>query len=233
MMEPVKNKLTIAIDGHSSCGKSTVAKDLAKVLGYIYIDSGAMYRSVTLLCMENHLIKNELVDEYNLKILLNDLTIHFTFDASNSRYITWMNNQAVEDKIRTLSVSDNVSVVSKIGFVRENLVKLQQEMGKNGGIVMDGRDIGTVVFPHAELKIFMTASPQVRAQRRFNELKASGQVASLQEVLENIEKRDYIDANREISPLRKADDAIVLDNSYLTKKEQLEKLINLVNQRTK
>jgi cytidylate kinase len=232
-MEPIKKKLTIAIDGHSSCGKSTVAKDLAKVLEYIYIDSGAMYRSVTLICMENGGIAGDIVDEAKLKKLVTELTIHFTFDAANNRYITWMNQIDVEDKIRTLAVSNNVSAVSKIGFVREKLVKLQQAMGENGGIVMDGRDIGTVVFPKAELKIFMTASPQVRAQRRFDEISATGQKVSFQEVLQNIEKRDYIDANREISPLRKADDAVILDNSYLTKKEQLEKLIDLVNQRIK
>jgi cytidylate kinase len=226
-------KLTIAIDGHSSCGKSTVAKDLAKLLGYTYIDSGAMYRSVTLFCMENGLIVGDHVDEAKLKTSLQDFTVHFTFDAANQRYITWMNHQEVEDKIRTLAVSNSVSAVSKIGFVREKLVKLQQEMGQKGGIVMDGRDIGTVVFPNAELKIFMTASPQVRAQRRFDEIKATGQTVSFQEVLDNIEKRDYIDANREISPLRKADDAVILDNSYLTKKEQLDKLIDLVNQRSK
>ncbi len=226
-------KLTIAIDGHSSCGKSTVAKDLAKVLGYTYIDSGAMYRSVTLFCMVNDLIEGDYVNEEKLKTSIQDFTVHFTFDAANQRYITWMNHQEVEDKIRTLAVSNNVSAVSKIGFVREKLVKLQQEMGKNGGIVMDGRDIGTVVFPNAELKIFMTASAQVRAQRRFDEIKAAGLEVSFQEVLDNIEKRDYMDANREISPLRKADDAVILDNSYLTKKEQLDKLIELVNQRNK
>jgi len=226
-------KLTIAIDGHSSCGKSTVAKDLAKVLGYTYIDSGAMYRSVTLFCMVNGLIEGDYVNEDKLKTSIQDFTVHFTFDAANQRYITWMNHQEVEDKIRTLAVSNNVSAVSKIGFVREKLVKLQQEMGKNGGIVMDGRDIGTVVFPNAELKIFMTASAQVRAQRRFDEIKAAGLEVSFQEVLDNIEKRDYMDANREISPLRKADDAVILDNSYLTKKEQLDKLIELVNQRNK
>ncbi len=226
-------KLTIAIDGYSSCGKSTVAKDLAKVLGYTYIDSGAMYRSVTLFCMENSLMEGDYVDEARLKILIQDLTIHFTFDAANQRYITWMNHQKVEDKIRTLAVSNNVSAVSKIGFVRKKLVKLQQKMGEKGGIVMDGRDIGTVVYPQAELKIFMTASPQVRAQRRFDEIKATGQEVLFQEVLDNIEKRDYIDANREISPLRKAEDAVILDNSFLTKQEQLEELIALVNQRSK
>ncbi|MFA6400031.1 MAG: (d)CMP kinase [Salinivirgaceae bacterium] len=232
-MENPKKRLTIAIDGHSSCGKSTVAKDLAKVLGYTYIDSGAMYRSVTLFCMEHGLMEGDHVDETELKNSIQDLTIHFTFDETHERYITWMNHQEVEDKIRTLAVSNNVSAVSKIGFVREKLVKLQQEMGKKGGIVMDGRDIGTVVFPQAELKIFMTASPQVRAQRRFDEIKATGQEVSFQEVLDNIEKRDFIDANRDISPLRKADDAIILDNSFLTKQEQLEKLIALVNQRSK
>jgi cytidylate kinase len=232
-METKKKKLTIAIDGHSSCGKSTVAKDLAKALGYTYIDSGAMYRSVTLLCMEHGLIDGEQVNLEALKPLMENLSIYFTFDADKQQYITWMNNRKVEHKIRSIEVANNVSVVSKIDFVRSKLVAMQQEMGKQGGIVMDGRDIGTVVFTDAELKVFMTASPQVRAQRRFDELKAAGHQLTFEEVLENIEKRDYMDANREIAPLKKAVDAVVLDNSYLSKEEQLAKLIALVDQRSK
>jgi cytidylate kinase len=232
-MEISTKKITIAIDGHSSCGKSTVAKDVSKELGYTYIDSGAMYRTVTLFCIQNHLIQGDTVDEHKLRALMDSIHIHFTFDANTEHYITWLNHQVVEEKIRTIEVSDQVSLVSKIGFVREKMVKLQQELGKDGGIVMDGRDIGTVVFPDAELKIFMTASSEVRAQRRYAELLSGGHKVTLLEVKENIEKRDFIDANREIAPLRQADDAVVLDNSYLTKEEQLQKIIDLVNERTK
>jgi cytidylate kinase len=232
-MEKTNKKLTIAIDGHSSCGKSTAAKDLAKALDYTYIDSGAMYRSVTLLCMDKQLINGDIVDEAALKHVLADFTVHFTFDSQTQKYLTWMNNQMVEDRIRSIELANQVSLVSKIGFVRTKLVKMQQAMGQQGGIVMDGRDIGTVVFPDAELKIFMTASAKVRAQRRYDELSAEGHKLSFDEVLANIEKRDFIDENREIAPLRKADDAIVIDNSYLTREEQLEKIIDLVKQRIK
>lgn len=232
-METQKKKLTIAIDGHSSCGKSTAAKDVAKALNYTYIDSGAMYRSVTLLCMEKNLIQGETIKEAELKKLLENFSMHFTYDAGNQKYITWVNNEMVEDRIRTIEVANQVSLVAKIGFVRTKLVRMQQAMGKTGGIVMDGRDIGTVVFPNAELKIFMTASAKVRAQRRYDELTNEGHQLSFEEVLKNIEKRDYIDENREIAPLRKAEDAIVIDNSYLSRQEQLDKIIDLVNQRSK
>jgi len=205
---------------------------LAKKLNYTYIDSGAMYRAVTLLCIQKKLITGDVVDEQGLKKEMESLKIHFTFDASSQQYLTWLNNKLVEDQIRTIEVSDKVSPVSKLGFVREKLVRMQQELGRDKGIVMDGRDIGTVVFPDADLKIFMTASVEVRAKRRFDELTSKGQEVSLSEVMENIEKRDYMDQNREIAPLRQANDAVVLDNSFLTKEEQLEKLVELVNKKT-
>jgi cytidylate kinase len=222
-------RLTIAIDGHSSCGKSTVAKELAKKLGYIYIDSGAMYRAVTLYCIEHNLIQNNQVDLVELKKGIETLEIHFTYDQANQKHLTWLNNRLVENEIRQIQVADKVSLVSTIGFVREKMVNLQQQMGSKGGIVMDGRDIGTVVFPHADLKIFMTASVEVRAQRRYDELLAKGEKVTFSEVKENIAKRDYIDQNRDIAPLRQAPDAYVLDNSYLTRDEQFQKILELVN----
>ncbi len=228
-----KKRLTIAIDGHSSCGKSTVAKSLAKILHYTYIDSGAMYRAVTLFCLKNNLINNDIIEEQKLKTLLPSIKIHFTFEKEKQQYLTWLNSELIENEIREIEVSDKVSLVSKIGFVREKLVLLQQEMGKNGGIVMDGRDIGTVVFPNADLKIFMTASAQVRAQRRYDELILKGSSVTFKEIKQNIEKRDYIDQNREIAPLRQADDAILLDNSFLTRKEQLNKILKLVSTKIK
>ena len=220
-------KITIAVDGFSSCGKSTMAKDLAKEIGYIYIDSGAMYRAVTLYCMENNLIDNmNKVNEEELLKHINDIHISFTLNPETGRPDTYLNGIRVEDKIRTMEVSNKVSPVSAIGFVREAMVAAQQEMGKSKGIVMDGRDIGTTVFPDAELKIFVTASPEIRAQRRFDELKAKGQNPVFEEILKNVEVRDFIDQNREDSPLRKADDAIELDNSHLTIAEQKEWLMN-------
>lgn len=228
-MTNLNRKLTIAIDGHSSTGKSTVAKSLAKMLGYLYIDSGAMYRAVTLFCIDNNIIDAGNVNEQLLKHHLNNISINFTYDNSRQKYLTWLNNQMVEEKIRQLQVSDNVSAVSKIGFVRQKLVALQQQLGANGGIVMDGRDIGTVVFPNADLKIFMTASVNVRAQRRYDELVANGEQVDFELVKQNIEKRDFIDQNREISPLVKAHDAIVIDNSSITREQQLQMLLELVN----
>lgn len=224
----MKKKLIIAIDGHSSCGKSTVAKQVAKQLNYTYIDSGAMYRAVTLFCIKNQLIEGDKVDSEHLQKRIDEINIHFTFDAKNHRYLTWLNNELVEDAIRTIEVSDKVSPVSKIGFVREKLVYLQQKMGAKGGIVMDGRDIGTVVFPNADVKLFMTASVEVRAQRRYDELRAKGDNVSFSEVADNIAKRDFIDQNREISPLVQAADAIVIDNSELTREQQLDKIIDIV-----
>lgn len=232
-MGKTEHKITIAVDGHSSCGKSTVAKSLAKLLGYTYIDSGAMYRAVTLFCMRKELMQEGHVLQEELKPLLDSIKVHFTFDSDKQQYLTWLNSELVEDEIRDIEVSERVSIVSQIGFVREKLVELQQEMGAKGGIVMDGRDIGTVVFPHAELKIFMTASAEVRAERRFKELIAKGSSVSLEDIIKNIEKRDYIDQTREISPLKQADDAILIDNSFLSREEQLNKILDLVNSKIK
>ena len=213
-------KITIAIDGYSSCGKSTMAKDLAREVGYIYIDSGAMYRAVTLYCLENQLFTEGGIDTEKLETAMPGIQISFQLNPETGRPMTFLNGVNVEDRIRTMEVSNRVSPVAALPFVREALVKLQQEMGKEKGIVMDGRDIGTTVFPDAELKIFVTASAEVRAQRRYDELKAKGQEASFDEILANVKERDYIDQNREVSPLRKAEDAILLDNSNLTIEEQ-------------
>lgn len=213
-------KITIAIDGYSSCGKSTMAKDLAREIGYIYIDSGAMYRAVTLYCLENGLFTEDGIDTERLKKDISDIRISFRLNPETQRPMTHLNGINVEDRIRTMEVSSHVSPVAALGFVREALVKQQQEMGKAKGIVMDGRDIGTVVFPDAELKIFVTATAEIRAQRRYDELKAKGQEASYEEILTNVKERDYIDMNREVSPLRQAADAILLDNSQLTIEEQ-------------
>ena len=213
-------KITIAIDGYSSCGKSTMAKDLAREVGYIYIDSGAMYRAVTLYCLENQLFTAEGIDTARLEANMPGIHISFQLNPETGRPMTYLNGVNVEDRIRTMEVSNRVSPVAALPFVREALVKLQQDMGKEKGIVMDGRDIGTTVFPEAELKIFVTASAEVRAQRRYDELRAKGQEASFEEILANVKERDYIDQNREVSPLRKADDAILLDNSHLTIEEQ-------------
>lgn len=216
-------KIIIAIDGFSSCGKSTMAKDLAKEIGYIYIDSGAMYRAVTLYCIEHQLFDEKgQVKEEELKARMNDIHISFRLNPETQRPMTYLNGMNVEDRIRTMEVSSHVSPVAALGFVREALVRLQQEMGKEKGIVMDGRDIGTAVFPQAELKIFVTASPEIRAQRRYDELKAKGQEASFDDILYNVKERDRIDQTREISPLRQAEDAILLDNSHLTILEQKE-----------
>lgn len=227
MESKAKGKI-IAIDGFSSCGKSTVAKQLAKQLNYTYIDSGAMYRVITLFCMKHNLINQAQVDESTLRNRISEVKIHFTFDEVNQQYLTWMNQELVEDEIRSIEVSNNVSLVSKIGFVREKMVALQQEMGEAGGIVMDGRDIGTVVFPNADVKIFMTASVDVRAKRRYDELISKGDSVSYEDVAKNIADRDYIDQNRDIAPLKQAQDAIVLDNSELSREEQLQKLIDIV-----
>lgn len=220
-------KIIIAIDGFSSCGKSTMAKDLAKEIGYIYIDSGAMYRAVTLYCIENGLFaSNGQINEEGLKEKMQDIHITFQLNPETQRPMTYLNGINVEDKIRTLEVSSRVSPVAALSFVRKALVEQQQAMGKEKGIVMDGRDIGTAVFPNAELKIFVTASASIRAQRRYEELKAKGQEASFEEILHNVEERDHIDQSREVSPLRKADDAILLDNSHLTIAQQKEWLQN-------
>jgi len=227
----LKEKIIIAIDGHSSSGKSTVAKELAKILGYIYVDSGAMYRAVTLFCMENNLIDGELVKEGELRKKMEDIKISFRLNPSTGIADTFLNGENVEDEIREIEVSNLVSPVSKIGFVREAMVELQREFGKDKGIVMDGRDIGTVVYPDAELKIFMTASPEVRAKRRFDELISKGSSVSFDSILQNVVNRDHIDSSRDHSPLKQAKDAILLDNSSLSREEQLEWIINLINER--
>ena len=222
-------KITIAIDGFSSCGKSTMAKSLAKEIGYIYIDSGAMYRAVTLYCIENGLIEDGEIRTETLKEDLKRINISFKINAETGQPDTYLNAENVENKIRTMLVSSMVSQVSALDFVRSAMVEHQQKMGKEKGIVMDGRDIGTTVFPDAELKIFVTASAEVRAQRRFDELKSKGQEASYDEILHNVKQRDYLDQNREVSPLRQASDAILLDNSTLTIEEQKAWLINQFN----
>lgn len=213
-------KITIAIDGHSSCGKSTMAKDLARELEYVYVDTGAMYRAVTLYCIQNGLIEGDKVDVEALRGQMDRIHISFLFNPETGRPDTYLNNVRVEDTIRTMEVSSKVSFIAVIDFVRSAMVAQQQEMGKDGGIVMDGRDIGTTVFPNAELKIFVTASAEVRAQRRFDELTAKGEECNYEEILKNVQERDYIDSHREVSPLRQADDAIVLDNSNMTIPEQ-------------
>lgn len=218
-------KITIAIDGFSSCGKSTMAKDLAREIGYIYIDSGAMYRAVTLYCIENSLVDGKEINTDKLREAMKDIRISFQLNAETGRPDTYLNGVNVESKIRTMEVSSLVSPVATLDFVREAMVAQQQAMGEEKGIVMDGRDIGTTVFPDAELKIFVTASAEVRAQRRYDELKAKGQEASYEEILANVKERDFIDQNRKVSPLRKADDAILLDNSNLTIAEQKEWLM--------
>lgn len=222
-------KIVIAIDGFSSCGKSTMAKDLARKIGYIYIDSGAMYRAVTLFCLENGLIRNGKIDEEQLRDKISDIHIEFRLNPETGLPETWLNGVNVEQKIRTMEVSNNVSPVSALAFVRHAMVAQQQEMGLKKGIVMDGRDIGTTVFPDAELKIFLTASPEVRARRRVDELIAKGETVSFEEVLENVKNRDHIDQTRTESPLRKADDALLLDNSHLTIPQQDEWLLAQYN----
>lgn len=221
-------KLIIAIDGYSSCGKSTFAKAIAKELGYIYIDSGAMYRAVTLYCMRKRFITRE---GFNLNGVINNLTeinLSFVFNSETRQYETFLNNENIENEIRGLEVSSFVSKISQIQEVRSRMVELQRQIGMEKGIVMDGRDIGTIVFPDADLKIFMTASLDIRAKRRFDELKAKGNVIDFEEIKRNIVARDIADENRDISPLRKAEDAITLDNSRMSVKEQMEWVMNII-----
>lgn len=225
-------KITIAIDGFSSCGKSTMAKDLAREIGYIYIDSGAMYRAVTLYSLQHNLIQGETIDTDGLKNQLKDIHISFKLNPETDRPDTYLNGVNVEADIRTMAVSSKVSLIAALDFVRQAMVMQQQEMGKAKGIVMDGRDIGTTVFPDAELKIFVTASPEIRAQRRYDELKGKGQEANFDDILENVKQRDYIDQHREVSPLRKADDALLLDNSHMTIAEQKRWLTEQFNKTT-
>lgn len=226
-------KIVIAIDGFSSCGKSTMAKDLAREVGYIYVDTGAMYRAVTLFAMRNDVFDAEgNIDETRLKALLPDVKLTFQLNNETKVPEVCLNGENVERYIRTLEVSQHVSPIAALPFVREKLVEQQQAMGNEKGIVMDGRDIGTVVFPNAELKIFVTASAEIRAQRRFKELETKGMPADFDEILQNVEQRDYIDTHRETSPLRQADDALVLDNSHLTIAEQKVWLMEKFNERT-
>lgn len=225
-------KITIAIDGYSSCGKSTMAKGLASHIGYTFVDTGAMYRAVTLFALRNNLIDADgKVDAAALQRRLGDITVTQCHNAELGKAETFLNGENVEGEIRGMEVSSHVSAIATMPFVRAELVRQQQAMGKAGGIVMDGRDIGTTVFPDAELKIFVTASPQVRAQRRYAELQAKGQAATIEEVLKNLEERDYIDSHREVSPLRQASDAVVLDNTNLSPAEQLAMLIALYRER--
>lgn len=226
-------KIVIAIDGFSSCGKSTMAKDLAHEVGYIYVDTGAMYRAVTLFAMRNDVFDAEgNIDETRLKALLPDVKLTFQLNNETKLPEVCLNGENVERYIRTLEVSQHVSPIAALPFVREKLVEQQQAMGNEKGIVMDGRDIGTVVFPNAELKIFVTASAEIRAQRRFKELETKGMPADFDEILQNVEQRDYIDTHRETSPLRQADDALVLDNSHLTIADQKVWLMEKFNERT-
>lgn len=222
-------KITIAIDGFSSTGKSTLAKQVAKQLGYVYVDTGAMYRAVTLFAMQNNLIDEVDFNKEELIKRLSEIDLSFQFNPQLGFAEMYLNKVNVEKQIRTLEVSNFVSQIAEVSQVRAMLVKQQKQMGKDKGVVMDGRDIGTVVFPDAELKIFMTASPDVRAQRRFDELSDKGQLVSYDRVLENVMQRDYIDTHREDSPLVKADDAIEIDNSYLSREEQFKKVLELVN----
>ena len=224
-------KITIAIDGHSSCGKSTMAKALARRVGYVYVDTGAMYRSVTLYALRNNLFNADgSIKTSELEAAVPDIVIEQK--SIDGKTTTFLNGENVEREIRTLEVSNHVSPIAALGFVRTAMVAQQQRMGEQGGIVMDGRDIGTVVFPHAELKIFVTASAEVRAQRRYDELQQKGMPADYADILKNVEERDYIDSHREVSPLRQADDAILLDNSHMTIPEQNEWLLERFREAT-
>ena len=222
--------ITIAIDGYSSTGKSTLAKQLAKHLGYVYVDTGAMYRAVTFFAMQHGYISKDYFDKETLVNGLESIKLNFVFNSEIGFAEMYLNNVNIEKQIRTIEVSNFVSKVAEVSQVRAKLVEQQQEMGKNKAIVMDGRDIGTVVFPNAELKIFMTASPETRAQRRFDELQAKGDSVSFEEVLKNVQERDYIDTHREDSPLVIAQDAIEIDNSYLTREEQFNTVLELIEE---
>ena len=216
-------KIIVAIDGHSSCGKSTMAKSLAAQVGYIYVDTGAMYRAVTLFAMRQGLFDAQgQPDAARLEALVPEIEVSFRLDPDTHLPLVCLNGEVVEEEVRTLEVSSHVSAIAALPFVREALTRQQQRMGEEKGIVMDGRDIGTVVFPQAELKVFVTASAEVRAQRRFLELTAKGQAVAFEDILRNVQERDYIDSHREVAPLRQADDALVLDNSEMTREEQMQ-----------
>ena len=221
-------KITIAIDGYSSTGKSTLAKQLAEHLGYVYVDTGAMYRAVTLFAMQNGYIDKEFLDKETLIQSLPAVKLEFRLNEESGIADMYLNGENVEDEIRTINVSNFVSRIAEISEVRSKLVREQQKMGEKKGIVMDGRDIGTVVFPNADLKIFMTSSPETRAQRRYDELVAKKQEVTYEEVFDNVKNRDHIDTSRKDSPLKKADDAVEIDNSELTREEQFAKVVSLV-----
>ncbi len=225
----MNRKLIIAVDGYSSCGKSTFAKAIAKELNYLFIDSGAMYRAVTLFCIRKGYIRKSMVKEKDISESMSDIYIKFRYNPDIDQYETYLNGENVETEIRQVEVSSLVSIISKIRAVRERLVELQREIGMMKGIVMDGRDIGTVVFPDADIKIFMIATEEIRAERRYKELQGKGINVEFQDVLDNIAERDEIDSGREISPLRKADDAFVLDNSDMTVSEQMEWFREILN----
>ena len=226
-------KIIVAIDGHSSCGKSTMAKSLAAQVGYIYVDTGAMYRAVTLFAMRQGLFDAQgQPDAARLEALVPEIEVSFRLDPDTHLPLVCLNGEVVEEEVRTLEVSSHVSAIAALPFVREALTRQQQRMGEEKGIVMDGRDIGTVVFPQAELKVFVTASAEVRAQRRFLELTAKGQAVAFEDILRNVQERDYIDSHREVAPLRQADDALVLDNSEMTREEQMQWLLDRFEERT-
>lgn len=224
-------KIIVAIDGHSSCGKSTMAKWLARQVGYIYVDTGAMYRTITLFAIRKGLTNRDGIDEAGLKACLKEAAVSFVLDPQTNQPLACLNGEIVENEIRGMEVSSKVSLVAALPFVREVLTTQQKRMGDKKGIVMDGRDIGTAVFPNAELKIFVTASAEVRAKRRYDELLGKGETnIDFESILKNVQERDYIDSHREINPLRKADDALVLDNSNLTKDEQNQWMLDRFNE---
>lgn len=223
----MSHKITIAIDGYSSCGKSTTAKMVAKQLGYAYIDTGAMYRAVTLYFLENHI---SLTNPKEIKSALDQIQITFRVDPETGENTTYLNGVNIEKEIRKMYISENVSQVAALVEVRRAMVAQQQKMGKSKGVILDGRDVGTVVFPNAELKVFMTAQPEIRAERRQQELLAKGEMVPFDEVLKNLAHRDHLDTTREEGPLRQADDALVLDNTYLSVDEQVELVVNWVDQ---
>ena len=225
-------KITIAIDGHSSCGKSTMAKDLAREIGYIYIDSGAMYRCCTLFALQQGLILPDgSIQTDELERRMPEIQVSFRLNAETGRPDTYLNDVCVEREIRTMEVSSHVSPIAALPFVRAAMTAQQQLMGREGGIVMDGRDIGTAVFPNADLKIFMTADAEIRAQRRVKQMEEAGQHPRFEDILKNVQERDYIDSHRAMNPLRKADDAIVLDNSHMTVEEQMVWLDGILRER--
>lgn len=223
------SKITVAIDGYSSCGKSTIAKALAQKLNYNYIDTGAMYRSVTLYCLRNSIIKDSKIDKEALLLSLDKISVSFIYNTVTKSSEVFLNGEHVEREIRTMEVANNVSAISSIKEVREKMVAIQREMGKHKGVIMDGRDIGTHVFPDAELKLFMTADTAVRTQRRLDELSSKGEYHSFEDVKQNLLKRDYDDTHRKENPLKQAKDAVILDNTDLNKEEQLEFVIKLIN----